>query len=280
MELEDVIEYLKDLGLGEYQSKVFATLALKGPMKAIDAARESGVPQSKIYWALEHLISKQLVEVLEGRPKEYKAVDAEIGIRSIIDSHEKKLSRHKDLQKEVVNFLRSERSGGTLDGIWTIRGRHFREFFNKTAEMIDRSSRYVFGVTRDFSKSVGLSDAVRGAIKRGVKIRVIGIEKVNQSNFLNTKWYADHGIEMKFIETKLHPRIVLIDGKEVLLRLDHNHEKKVGFTFSSIWSQDPSLVKVFDSYIKNLWSNAKTIDAVAFGRNLLGKYYYGKVGRK
>lgn len=271
MELQDVIEYLKDLGLGEYQSKVFATLALKGPMKAIDTARESAVPQSKIYWALEQLIAKQLVEVLEGRPKEYKVVDPEMGIKIIIDSHEEKLNRHKDLQKEVVNFLKSEKDKKVFGGIWTIRGRHFREFFNKTAEMIDRSSRYVFGVTRDFSKSTVLSDAVKRALKRGVKIRVIGMEKISQENIHNVKWYADHGIEMKFIDTKLHPRIVLIDGKEVLLRLDHDHEKKEGFMFSSVWSQDPSLVKVFDSYIKNLWINSKNINAAFLGKNLVVK---------
>ena len=65
---------------------------------------------------------------------------------------------------------------------------------------------------------------------------------------------------MRVFETKMHPRIVLIDGKEVLLRLDYDPSKRSNFRFSALWSEDQSLVRVFDTYVKNLWKAAKPVD--------------------
>jgi sugar-specific transcriptional regulator TrmB len=257
MKIEDVVSYLRHLGLGEYEARVYHALCVRGPLKAGEVSKESGVPQSKIYWTLEELISKRMAEVMEGRPKEYRASDPEISLKLLIAKHEDKLKTHKSMYREVVKSLRREKKDDVETGIWTIRGRHFIEFFERAASMIDKSDKYVFGVTRDFSKSSALSQAVRKARQRGVKIRVIGMEKVGEDNAMNAKWYTNQGIELRTMQTKMHPRIVLVDGKEVLLRLDHRHDKKEGFTFNSFWSQDPSLVKVFDTYMKNAWQVAQ-----------------------
>ncbi len=162
--------------------------------------------------------------------------------------------------KEVSDYLKPIKGGETMTGIWTVRGRNWVEFFNKTSEMVGRSRKYVYGVTRDFSRSAKLSEMVEAACRRGVKVRVLGMNEVNEESYLKAKWYIDHGAELKIIQAKLHPRIVVMDGKEVLIRLDHDHSKKDGFPFSSVWSEDAGLVGVFDTYVKNLWDNAKEVD--------------------
>ena len=64
---------------------------------------------------------------------------------------------------------------------------------------------------------------------------------------------------IKVFKTEVHPRIVVVDGREVLIRVDHDPLKKK-FTFHSLWSEDLSLVKVFDAYMKTLWRIAEPID--------------------
>lgn len=260
MKVEEIFGFLQKVGLNESEAKVYSTLSVTGPMKAGTISKESGVPQSKVYWVLEDLIEKQLVEVAEGKPKEYKAVDANVALKRLIEEKEKSANSLKIGLKEVGGYLQPIKSGKAMSGIWTVRGRNWIEFFNKACEMIERSKKYVYGVTRDYSRSAKLSELVETASKKGVKIRVIGMQEINEENYLKAKWYAEHGAELRIIESNLHPRIVLVDGREVLLRLDHEHSRKEGFPFSSIWSEDPSLVKVFDTYVKNLWEEAKEVD--------------------
>jgi hypothetical protein len=71
--------------------------------------------------------------------------------------------------------------------------------------------------------------------------------------------YRKYGVELRLFETRFHPRIVVVDGKEVIVRLDSSPTKKEGFLFNAIWTQDPSMVLVFDSYLKSLWEKANPI---------------------
>lgn len=269
MKVEGIIKFLQSLGLTEYEAKTYSVLSMTGPMKAGDVSKESGVPQSKIYWVLEDLIEKQLVEVAEGKPKEYRAAAADVALKRILEEKEKSISSVKSELKEVSSYLKPVKGGESMSGIWTVRGRNWVEFFNKASEMIGRSRKYVYGVTRDFSRSAKLSEMVESAARRGVKVRVLGMEEISAENYFKAKWYLEHGTELRLIDTKLHPRIVVIDGKEVLLRLDHDHSKKDGFPFSSVWSEDPSLVKVFDTYVRNVWDKAKSVDLKEIERKMV-----------
>jgi len=64
------------------------------------------------------------------------------------------------------------------------------------------------------------------------------------------------GIKLRFVDVGLHPRIIVVDGREVMVRLE-NGEK---LSFHSIWSKDPSFVNMVDGYMKSLWERAREID--------------------
>jgi len=270
MKPEEIVKFLQGLGMSEYEAKTYAALSMSDSMKAGELSKKSGVPQSKIYWVLEDLIEKQLVEVSEGKPKEYRVVPADIGLKRMIEEKERSILSVKSGLKEVSNYLKPAKESETSTGIWTVRGRKWVEFFNKASEMIGKSRKYVYGVTRDFSRSAKLSQVIDSASKRGVKIKVLGMQEIDEENYLKAKWFVEHGTELKIIEANLHPRIVIVDGKEVLLRLDHDQSKKEDFPFSSVWSEDPGLVRVFDTYVKNVWDSAKSIDMRALERKMVG----------
>jgi len=269
MKVDDILTFLQGLGLSEYEAKTYMTLSTGGTMKAGQISKVSGVPQSKVYWVLEDLIEKQLVEVSEGKPKEYRAVPSDLGLKRLVEEKERDIDSVKSGLKEVSQYLKPMRGSETTTGIWTVRGRNWVEFFNKASEMIGKSRKYVYGVTRDFSRSARLSQVIDSASKRGVKIRVLGIQEIDESNFFKAKWFAEHGAELRVIDTNLHPRIVIMDGKEVLLRLDHDRSKKEDFPFSSVWSEDPGLVKVFDTYVRNVWEGAKPVNLKDLERKMV-----------
>jgi phosphatidylserine/phosphatidylglycerophosphate/cardiolipin synthase-like enzyme len=188
----------------------------------------------------------------------------------MVEEKERSVREVKTNLREVSSMLKPIKGGETMSGIWTTKGKNWVEFFNKASEMIQKSRKYVYGVTRDFSRSAKLSEVLEGAAKRGVKVRVLGMQEINEENYFKAKWFLEHGAELKIIQTSMHPRIVVMDGKEVLLRLDHDHEKKDGFPFSSVWSQDPGLVKVFDTYVRNVWENAEQVDLKDIEKSMVG----------
>ena len=259
MEKGEILRTLINCGLSEYESKVYTALVFSGPSKAGVISKDSTVPQSKIYEVLDQLVDKQLVEVFDGRPKEFKATEPEVAIKNLLEDKVREIDALKSKIDEMSAFLKPRKTPETLGGIWSIKGEKFKEFFNKTSEILRRSENYVYAITRDFSRTSSLAEEVKNALGRGVKIRVIGMERVTERNYYKARWYHDHGIDLKIFETKVHPRIVVSDGKELLMRLDYTPQKRDRFRFNSIWSEDPSLVKVMDNYVKNIWSNAKTV---------------------
>ncbi|HKZ45709.1 MAG TPA: helix-turn-helix domain-containing protein [archaeon] len=259
MERKEILETLKKFGLSDYESKTYTALVLKGPSKAGDICREADVPQSKIYETLEYLMSKQLVEVFEGRPKEFKAVPPDIVLKGLVERRETDLKALKGMASSIIGILKPVEQENMIEGIWTQKGEKSKEVLDRLSGMLEKCQSYAYDITRDFSYSSRYRETIKSCLKRKVKIMTICIGGINENNYLNAKWYDSHNLPIKSFETNIHPRILVIDGKEVSIRLDNNPLKS-RFTFQSIWSQDPSLVKVFDNYMKSLWNSSRPID--------------------
>jgi sugar-specific transcriptional regulator TrmB len=258
VEKKEILDVLRKFDLGDYEARTYVTLALLGSSKAGYISKESGVPQSKIYDVLEELITKQLVEVSEGRPKEFRAVSPSVALKGMIERRENELKSLKSKVSLIDSLLKPVR-GEVIEGVWIQKGRKQQEVMNRLADMLSRCNEYVYDITRDFSYSPEYRKAIKSCIRRGVKLRIMGMKTIDESNYFRAKWYDDNKIPIKIFETTVHPRILVVDGKELAIRLDNNPLKK-SFSFQSIWSEDPSLVKVMDSYMKNLWSMAKPVN--------------------
>jgi sugar-specific transcriptional regulator TrmB len=73
---------LRDLGFGGNASATFCALARLSQATAGDLVKKTGIPDSKIYYALDELVEKGLVEVQPGKPKSYRTVPAkEVEVR-------------------------------------------------------------------------------------------------------------------------------------------------------------------------------------------------------
>ena len=260
MEKDEILKTLQSFGLGEYESRAYVALVTLGPSRAGLISKEAGIPQSKIYETLDGLVRKQLVEVFEGRPKEFKAISPKTILKNFIREKEREFNSLREKAFTISALLKPAiDEEDIIEGVWIQKSEKWVEVLNRLSEMLERCEKYAYDITRDFSCTSRLRETIKGCIKRKVKLRVISISKINESNYLRAKWYFDNKIPVRVFETKVHPRILVVDGREVSIRLDHNPLKK-RFTFHSIWTQDPSLVKVFDTYIKNLWKSAESVN--------------------
>src|SRR2546428_2034964 len=65
---------LRDVGFSSSAAEAFCALIRVREATAGDLVRKTGIPDSKIYYALDELAEKDLVEVQAGKPKTYRVV--------------------------------------------------------------------------------------------------------------------------------------------------------------------------------------------------------------
>jgi len=260
MEKEEILKMLHKFGLTEYEAAAYSTLVFLGSAKAGKISKGSNIPQSKIYGVLDQLMEKQLVEFLGGRPKEFKAIPPKVALGNLIENKEKEIKGLYEKAEMLSKFLRPLPPKEVFEGVWTTKGKGLKDFINRLSDMYDRTKNYAYCLTRDFTWSSRLAKSVKGCQKRGVEIRTITMGEINEKNYTMAKWFYSHDVKIKLFKTKVHPRIITTDGKEVLIRLDRNPVKRERFPFISIYSADISLARVFDDYMKNLWKIAEPVN--------------------
>jgi len=72
--MKSVVNELRELGLTAYEAQAYLALIQNPNTTATRLCNETGIPDSKIYFALEELQKKGLVVVTGGVPKRYKAL--------------------------------------------------------------------------------------------------------------------------------------------------------------------------------------------------------------
>ncbi|MEM5882953.1 MAG: helix-turn-helix domain-containing protein [Candidatus Aenigmatarchaeota archaeon] len=254
---DEFLEVFRELGLNEYETRVYSTLLFLGSSKVGKISKISKVPQSKIYGVLEELTQKELVEIFDGRPKEFKAVPPKIALRNLLEKKEEDLKILKNRLEFLIKALKPfEIDEEFCEGIWVQKNEKSWEVLNRFSSMLEDCKKYAFDITRDFSLTSSFRDSLRKCVRNGVKVMAISTTKITKENFYKIKWFCDSGLKLKVFESENHPRVLIIDGKEVGIKLEVDSKK---FYFQFLWSRNKSLVKVFDNYAKTLWKIAKPL---------------------
>jgi len=116
-------QQLKELGLSEYESKVYMALIRSGTLTGLKASKLSGVPQGKIYDTLYRLAEKGMVSIMNVHPKLFKAVNPEIAIKGFIKSKKEHLQElEQNLPKQIKN-LRGLQNEETDEKVSVFTGR-------------------------------------------------------------------------------------------------------------------------------------------------------------
>lgn len=71
---KSILNRLRELGLTTYEAQAYLVLIRNQNISATQLCNEAGIPDSKIYFALEELQKKGLVVVSEGVPRHYTAL--------------------------------------------------------------------------------------------------------------------------------------------------------------------------------------------------------------
>ncbi len=247
---EVLVNDLKQFGLSEYEAKAYLALTLYGTLTASGVTEKSKIPQSKVYGILKSLSEKFLAESWNGKPLKFRAIEPSIGLKKILERKKMKIKNLKEKSEVILEKLKPLRNFETeVFGMWSSSGK--LACMEKAVEMLERSEKFGFATTSRFSRYPPLDNAYLAALKRNVKIKMLGTSKLDQAIKARATWYFRQGAEIRIIPIKAHPVMGIIDNKEVSIRIDNSK------TPDMIWSNNPALVNVFKIYFKELWKKAK-----------------------
>jgi len=230
MDTRAAVEELKELGLTGYEARCYVSLARLGPSDPRKVAQDAEIPPPNAYESLKHLASLGWVDLVTKRPAIYRAKKPE-AVKSMV------VSRMTDTFEELDRVYNAE-PVQDAELVYTIRGRE--RVLAKLHELVKASKVSVMLV----APTMGLDDAklldlVGSAVKRKVKVRVIGDEQA--------AGVLPSGVELR--TGKLVAVDLLVDDNMALIALPD---------YSACgWIDSPQVAQHFKQFLELMWSNSK-----------------------
>jgi len=171
--LEEIGGTLRELGIGGYAANAFCALTRVAQTTAGDLVRTTGIPDSKIYYALDELVEQGLAEVQEGKPKSYRLVPpAEIEAR-LSRLMEARRERERDAITRLVSLvepLRSASRSPTTDLAYIVKGT--TNVLARAESMVASARREIVLLTSDVDVVRRLEAGLLNAVGRKVRVKL------------------------------------------------------------------------------------------------------------
>ena len=245
---EETGRILREMGLTQYETRVYLGLLEIGAATASRISEHSNVPYSKIYEVLNSLESKGWIETQTGRPRRYypkppvEALEAtKMQLENMMRNWERSISA--ELQPIYDKMEIREKPE-----IWILRGE-----FNtiaKLREMIENVEAELMIAAPTLAESIVEAIPATFGKLRDSNVRLL----VMVSKNVNEKLLEEIS---KIAEVRVRENMfgggVIADGREALLILGEEKPSLV------IWSDHIGLVKFAKDYFRHLWDTANKI---------------------
>ncbi|MFQ5838775.1 MAG: TrmB family transcriptional regulator [Thermoplasmata archaeon] len=243
---DEVIGILRDIGLTGYAASAFFALARVPEATAGELVLRTGIPDSKIYYALKELVEMGLAEVQAGKPKAYRVVpprDVEDRLQRILEAKYERGRAAVGRLASLLEPLRSAAVSPTTDIAYVVKG---------LANVMARAQAMMASARREILLLVSQEDIFRKleadlaeAARRGVRVKLavpdVGVERG-----------LERVAEVRSIVCSC--LILVVDGQQILTVNHTSEDSTYGIT-----STDETLVRLGLDY----WDSPKC--CVEFG---------------
>ncbi len=229
MRSREIEEQLRDFGLSNYEARTYVSLVSLGPSEPKKVAKDSHVPYTSVYPALQSLAEKGWVDKVLTKPVTYKAKKPS-KVRGMVES---KLG---DTFGALDKMYRTE-APEEAELVYTLRGSE--KVLAKVYELLRGAKESVVVV----APRMGLEDAkimelLLQATEKGTKVRAICDEEAT-------------GLLPPGVEIRTGNQVafdLLVDDKVALIGLpDHS---------ACGWIDSPAVASHFKQFLELLWSTS------------------------
>lgn len=247
----DNIKLLQRLGLTEYESRAYLTLAKIGPSTVKEIVMDSHLPRNKAYDALLRLEQKNMIICLPFSPKKFQ-----------INNPEALRDEVKELDTTVNNILQIINQPKKLE---------FNELFvvmkgkkaiqDKLALQNGKAKQEILGCNKLSRVIYTNLHSMSAAVKRGVKVKMICT--FEQKKIETYKQWMKTGAKIRVFNEKefgpLLPRITVFDGKVSRLTVGRPEIKK-DEDYLTLWTESRAFSQMLRSHFMTMWKKSKPIE--------------------
>lgn len=263
MDLELHTRRLQDIGLNAYESRAFLVLIGHSSFKALEVAGRANIPRQKIYEVLDSLVEKGFVRVVQGKAKQFSAVEPKLALEGYLNRKKRSFEREWSERNRLAGMLSTD-----LEQVFTSgnQGRgplNFLRIVSDTAQIAEEFRRMLAESEKEYLEFArppygvhpGREPAVRQLAAKGVECRLLFQDHLGDDQS-GLEALQTAGAELRVI-TGLPMKLALFDNRRGMISLDdpvvgHSQITALVFDHSSMASAMRSLFEEF-------WNRAEEV---------------------
>lgn len=248
---------LREIGLTEYEEKIYLTLLKEGSLTGGQVSRLSNVPHGRTYEVLQHLARKGFVSILPIKPKLFKAVEPKIAVKEHIDQ---KISRLQNMATsmpaELQRLKETQIKPKEVDeNITIVAGKE--NMLKIIKHQIETSEKYVKQMFTYEFEPYPVIQATQIAISRGIKFKNLAT-KLTKDGLERMKKDIERGVEVRYYPVQ-ELRLSVKDGVSSIQTMLNPANPKDRIT---ILIESEELTQALEHYFDILWKKAKKIGEI------------------
>jgi len=241
---QNTVELLEKLGLTEYEAKTLNTLFKLKEAEAPVISRTAQVPKTRVYDVLEKLIQRNLLIEIKGRPKIYRAIEAEKAIDQMILSKKEQLAvlekEAVELKDNLVLYTGKEEKG---EKVMKVKDR--QDFERILGQELLKADKSIQGLTEITDEHGIIHEALKRAKDRDVTVKLLNSFPSKKLQDIAEVKHLNHGLNA-----------FIIDGKKVVLAISDFKKKKSDYHFT-ILNEHEAMANALTHYFDSHWETGK-----------------------
>ncbi|MDQ3379878.1 MAG: TrmB family transcriptional regulator [Actinomycetota bacterium] len=261
----DFVRTLSDLGLTNYEARVYLALTRRGSSTASETARVAGIPRQRIYDVLSSLVGRGLASTRPGQVTKYVASAPEEAIERLVSDHRTRL---EELERE--SRLLAESLEPTFDaGQEHVDPLEYIEVLRDRGAINQRFGELQAGIEKEilvFTKPPYATPPEENV--EGLEVtqshEVYSVYELSifddAENVEGVRRFLEAGEQARFVES-LPLKLVIIDERIVLFGMED--PVAVGPALTMLVVEHPALAKILRVAFMKVWEEGLTFDGAA-----------------
>lgn len=242
---------LQELGLTEYEIRVYQTLLTLGSATGGQVARESGVPHGKTYQSLHSLSEKGVVRIIPVQPKLFRAVRPKEAIEALAQKRTVQIAAAAEAALATLAAAPEVHPLAIHERIAVME--NTRQVMDYVVQQAKQARREIVVLSRGERLPLHTMQALAAAMARGVRIRLIVFEL--DGNREEVKRFIKAGLAVRYLpDYKL--TILVVDAREaeIIIRNPRKLTERIGIVF-----ENEALATMMRDWFNIIWEKARPV---------------------
>ena len=171
---ESIAAKLRELGFSSFAARALVSLLGNSPQSAGSICKTTGIPDSKIYYALEELDRAKLVDSQRGVPTLYRPVNLDQMVSNLIraqdEEHQRRLRFVELFKKQAEPLVRARSEPTEVELAYIVKGR--RNIMERMLTAIEQARKEVVVLINSEQILSGIAHGLLQAKKHKVRIGI------------------------------------------------------------------------------------------------------------